>query len=80
MLLALASAVFLGPSPLILATIFYCLRVETSHFVVSYDSQDHGGGIRPRLHTGMTYLYVMKAIYVYIIVTSPYMFLLWKSY
>jgi hypothetical protein len=42
--LALASAVFL-------ATIFYCLRFETSLFVASYDSQGHGGGIRPRLHT-----------------------------
>jgi hypothetical protein len=25
---------------------------ETSLFVASYDSQGHGGGIRPRLHTG----------------------------
>jgi hypothetical protein len=40
------------PSPLELATIFYCLRFETSLFVTSYDSQGHGGGIRPRLHTG----------------------------
>jgi hypothetical protein len=39
-------------SPLGLATIFYCLRFETSLFVASYDSQDHGGEIRPRLHTG----------------------------
>jgi hypothetical protein len=31
---------------------FYCLRFETSIFVASYDSQGHGGGIRPRLHTG----------------------------
>jgi hypothetical protein len=30
MLLALVSAVFLGPSPLGLETIFYCLRFETS--------------------------------------------------
>jgi hypothetical protein len=51
--LALASAVFLGPSPLGLATVFYCLRFETSLFVASYDSQGHGGGIRPRLHTGL---------------------------
>jgi hypothetical protein len=42
MLLALASA----------ATVFYCLRSETSLFVASYDSLGHGGGIRPRLHTG----------------------------
>jgi hypothetical protein len=45
--LALASAVFLGPSPLGLATVFYCLRFETSLFVASYDSQGHDGGIRP---------------------------------
>jgi hypothetical protein len=45
MLLALASAV-------ILVTIFYCLRFETSLFVASYDSQGHGGGIRFRLHMG----------------------------
>jgi hypothetical protein len=42
---------FSGPSPLGLATVFYCLRSETSLFVASYDSQGHGGGIRPRLHT-----------------------------
>jgi hypothetical protein len=42
---------FSGLSPLGLATIF-CLRFETSLFVASYDSQGHGGGIRPRLHTG----------------------------
>jgi hypothetical protein len=35
---------FSGPSPLGLATIFYCLRFETSPFVAFYDSQDHGGG------------------------------------
>jgi hypothetical protein len=51
--LALASAVFLGPSPLGLGTVFYCLRFETSLFVASYDSQRHGGGIRPRLHAGI---------------------------
>jgi hypothetical protein len=32
---------------------FYCLRFETSLFFASYDSQGHGGGIRPRLHTGV---------------------------
>jgi hypothetical protein len=30
---------FSGPSPLGLATVFYCLRSETSLFVASYDSQ-----------------------------------------
>jgi hypothetical protein len=48
--LTLASAVFLGLSPFGLATVFYCLRFETSLFVASYDSQGHGGGIWPRLH------------------------------
>jgi hypothetical protein len=43
---------FSGPSPLGLATVFYCLRFETSPFVVSYDSQSLGGGIRPRHHMG----------------------------
>jgi hypothetical protein len=43
---------FSGLSPLGLATVFYCLRFQTSLFVASYDSQGHGGGIRPRLHTG----------------------------
>jgi hypothetical protein len=46
---------FSNPSPLGLATIFYCLRFETSIFVASYDSQGHTGGIRPRLHTGKLY-------------------------
>jgi hypothetical protein len=44
---------FSGPSPLGLETIFYCPTFETSLFVASYDSQGHGGGIRPRLHTGV---------------------------
>jgi hypothetical protein len=43
---------FSGPSPVGLVVIFYCLRFETCLFVASYDSQGHGGGIRPRLHTG----------------------------
>jgi hypothetical protein len=42
---------FSGPSPLDLVTKFYCLSFETSLFVASYDSQGHGGGIRPHLHT-----------------------------
>jgi hypothetical protein len=43
---------FSGPSPMKLATMFYCLRFETYFLVASYDTQGHGGGIRPRLHTG----------------------------
>jgi hypothetical protein len=54
LLLALASAAILGSEFVGLVTIFYCLRFETSHFVVSYDTQGYGGGIRPRLHTGLT--------------------------
>jgi hypothetical protein len=49
-----------GPGPLGLATVFYCLRSETSHFVASYDSQVHGGGIRPRLHTGELTLLLVR--------------------
>jgi hypothetical protein len=47
---ALPAQSFSGPSPLVLATIFYRLKIETYFFVASYDSQGHGGGIRPRLH------------------------------
>jgi hypothetical protein len=54
---------FFGPSPLGLATIFYCLTFETSLFVASYDSQDHGGGIRSRLHTGISLLAWNSALY-----------------
>jgi hypothetical protein len=43
---------FSGPSLLGFVTIFYFLRFETTLFVASYDSQGHGGGIRPRLYTG----------------------------
>jgi hypothetical protein len=52
-LLTLASA-FSGPSPVELATIFYYLTFETALFVASYGSQGYDGGIRPRLHTGVS--------------------------
>jgi hypothetical protein len=42
---------FSDPSHFGLANIFYCFTFETSLFVTSYDSQGHGGGIRPHLHT-----------------------------
>jgi hypothetical protein len=51
MLLGLPVQSFSGLSPMLLATIFSCLRFETSRFVASYSSQDHGGGILPPLHT-----------------------------
>jgi hypothetical protein len=41
-----------GPVPVRLVTIFYCLRLDTSLLVASYESQCCGGGIRFRLHTG----------------------------
>jgi hypothetical protein len=69
--LALASAVFLGPSPLGLATVFYCLRFETSLFVASYDSQAHGGGIRPRLHTGLKCQLLLASRYIALGRTTP---------
>jgi hypothetical protein len=65
MLLALASVAFLGSESL-----FYSLRFETSLFVASYDSQGHGGGIRPRLHTGKS-TQQYSIIYLY---STHYMF------
>jgi hypothetical protein len=50
MLLAVASAVFLGSESL--GTRDHILLTQISLFVASYDSQGHGGGIRSRLHTG----------------------------
>jgi hypothetical protein len=49
----LPAQTFSGPTPMGLVTIIYCLRFETSLFVASCDSQGYGGGIRPRLHTGL---------------------------
>jgi hypothetical protein len=54
---------FSGPSPLGLETIFYCLTFETSIFVASYNSQGHGGCIRPRLHTGVELPYECPLFY-----------------
>jgi hypothetical protein len=54
---------FSGPSPLGLETIFYCLRFETSLFFSSYDSQGHGGGIRPRPHTGLSSVCLRSLLY-----------------
>jgi hypothetical protein len=51
---------FSSPSPVGLVEIFYFLRLETSFFVASYDSQGHGGGIRIRLHTGLALAWVLS--------------------
>jgi hypothetical protein len=53
---------FSGPSLLVLVTIFYCLRIETSLFIASYGSQGHGGNIRPRLHTDLAELEVLVLV------------------
>jgi hypothetical protein len=41
---------FSGPSPVGLATVFYCLRFESSLSVASYDLPGYGGGIRPEYY------------------------------
>jgi hypothetical protein len=71
---------FSGPSPLDLATIFYCLSLETSLFVASYDSQGHSGGIRPRLHTicfiafynSIQMIYPVLSVFLYFIMYWSY--------
>jgi hypothetical protein len=55
MLLALASAVFLGSEPLGTRDHILLSQFRDYLIVASYDSQGHGGGIRPRLHTGVSY-------------------------
>jgi hypothetical protein len=46
--------------------LFYCLRFETSLFFASYDLQGYGGGIRPRLHSGLlTYVYLSESDLLY---------------
>jgi hypothetical protein len=54
---------FSGLSPLGLATIFYCPRLETSLFVASYYSQGHRGDIRPRLHTEVHWAGLGSSLY-----------------
>jgi hypothetical protein len=51
---------FSGPNPLVLVTICYCLRFETSPFVASYDSQGYPECTRPCLHTGPNYSWVLS--------------------
>jgi hypothetical protein len=52
MLLALVSAVFLGSESLGTRDHMLQSQIRDFPFVASYDSQGHGGDIRPRLHTG----------------------------
>jgi hypothetical protein len=53
MLLALASAVFLESESFGTHDHILLSQIWDFPFVVSYDSQGHGGGIRPRLYTGV---------------------------
>jgi hypothetical protein len=53
LLLVLASAVILGSESRGTRDHILLSQIWTSLFVTSYDSQGYGGGIRPRLHTGM---------------------------
>jgi hypothetical protein len=52
LLLALASAVILGSESRGTFDHILLSQIRDFFFIVSYDSQGHGGGIRPRLHTG----------------------------
>jgi hypothetical protein len=52
LLLALASAFILGSESLGTRDHILLSQIWNFHFRASYDSQGHGGGIRPRLHTG----------------------------
>jgi hypothetical protein len=54
MLLSLASAVFLGSEPLGTRNHILLSQIRDFFFIASYDSQGHGGSIRPRLHTGQS--------------------------
>jgi hypothetical protein len=51
--LPLASAVFLGSESLGTRDHILLSQIWDFSLVASYDSQGHGGGIRPRLHTGL---------------------------
>jgi hypothetical protein len=62
MQLALASVVFLGSEPLGTRDHILLSQIWDFRFRRSYDSQGHGGSIRPRLHTGL----VIIQIYVFL--------------
>jgi hypothetical protein len=68
---------FSGLSPVGLVAIFYWLIFETSLFVASYDSQDHDGGIRPRLHTGL-YVYLLFR-HSYIVCAPGIVVIVWRG-
>jgi hypothetical protein len=55
-----------GPSPMELATIFYCLTFETSLFVASYDSQGHGHILLVR--TAQKTLFPIVTLFLYYLI------------
>jgi hypothetical protein len=61
MLLALASVVFLRSDSVGTRDRILLSQIWDFLFVASYDSQGHGGGIRPRLHTGRPILLKSKS-------------------
>jgi hypothetical protein len=64
-LLASAAQSSSGPTPVGLATIFYCLRIYTSFFVASYDAQDYDGVIRPPPRHGIMGFFSLSPSCIY---------------
>jgi hypothetical protein len=62
LLLALASAVILGSESRGARDHILLPQIRDFLFVASYDSQGYGGGIRPRLHTGLSSVNIVKMI------------------
>jgi hypothetical protein len=54
LLLVLASAFILGSESLGIRDHIVMSQIRDFLYVASYDSQGYGGGIRPRLHTGIS--------------------------
>jgi hypothetical protein len=52
--LVLASTVIFGSESVRTRDHILLSQIRDFLFVASYDSQGHGGGIRPRLHTGVS--------------------------
>jgi hypothetical protein len=68
MLLVLANVVFLGSESLGTRDNILLSQIWDLLFIASYDSQGHGGGIRPCLHTGgrqLTFLYSRSTDYAH---------------
>jgi hypothetical protein len=66
LLLGLASTVIFGSDSRRTRGHILLSQTRDSLFVASYDSQGHGGGIRPRLHTGVWTLLNWTSLYNHI--------------